>query len=905
MPQPVFISYAHKTSRAQAVALHAELGGDVAYLDTESIRYGEPFPERLADALLDSRVVVVFAEPVYFTNWCCLLEWRLALTPYLRLAERAEATRREREEALSGIVVALAPGEVDPMLDRFPPALRERNWASAGETAAVAGLVRARLAENPPTLRERYRALGELDTVHPLVRETAVLPSPHRIGSIPHVPLLALPPSIRERFVGRADEIWRIHDVLTSASGGPAAASLTGAIEAGGGFGKTRLALEYLHRFGTRHFSGGLFWIDAGQDLEDQLYAAVTALNPSAPDVAVLRDAQGGVAGALARLVRARPDGAPKPLFVIDNVPEPPPGQPPLPLSHWCPVLGEAAVLATSRRRISLAGGDVVSIPIHPLDRDSAVRLLTGGSARGRLSPEDAGEVAEWVGNLPLALELLNGLLASGAMSGGELLRLSREGRPAAELDAAMEVLRGTVPEGTLRGITEAFAASYERLTEAEQLAARLIAWMAPGVVPEIVMEGLKTVFTPAVRATLRSRHFVTAPDPTAAQAYGAIFGTMHRLIADFLRFQSPDPEHEHSSVIAACERAAGTGTADERLQALHLSGPVIAALARNLVQGSKDEPEVFVRLQALARLLRDAGAHGWEQEIRDCLLSLRMRSLGETHPDTLTAIVNLAFTLWARGDLAGAEELEERVLLARCRTLGEEHPDTLSALNHLGVTVRMQGNFIRAQDLHERALSVQRRTLGEDHPATLVSMTNLAQALWARGHYAEAQELEEHVLSARRCSLGDEHPDTLRAMNNLAGTLRKRADLAKAQELEERVVSTTRRILGEDHPDTLTAMSNLSETLRERGDHAGAKVLQERVFSTRRRIYGNKHRDTSEVAWNLLCTLIQRGEDDAARAVLKDLVWLQDAEPETLSFDQLKIREWLPGWVRRLESSE
>ncbi|HEU4556616.1 MAG TPA: toll/interleukin-1 receptor domain-containing protein, partial [Longimicrobium sp.] len=238
MPQSVFISYARKASREHAEALHRELGADVAFLDTEDIRYGDPFPERLLNAVLDSRVVVILAEPVYFTRWYCLLEYRLARRPYLRLLESAGATDAERNDTLRGIVLAIPPGDMDPMLDRFPPFVQGQNWAPVDKPAEIAELVRERLAANPPTFRERYQAVGELDRIRDLVRETTQLPYPRRVGSIPAVPL-DLPQSIRERFVGRANDIWRIHDVLTTESGGPSAASLTGAIEAGGGFGKT------------------------------------------------------------------------------------------------------------------------------------------------------------------------------------------------------------------------------------------------------------------------------------------------------------------------------------------------------------------------------------------------------------------------------------------------------------------------------------------------------------------------------------------------------------------------------------------------------------------------------------------------------------------------------------------
>src|SRR4051812_30006631 len=104
---PVFISYARDASREHALALHGALGGRTAFLDTDAIALGERFPEALVDALFDARVVVIFAEPHYFTRWYCLLEFRIARTPFLRAAERAGATVKDKEDALRGLVVAM------------------------------------------------------------------------------------------------------------------------------------------------------------------------------------------------------------------------------------------------------------------------------------------------------------------------------------------------------------------------------------------------------------------------------------------------------------------------------------------------------------------------------------------------------------------------------------------------------------------------------------------------------------------------------------------------------------------------------------------------------------------------------------------------------------------------------
>ena len=53
----------------------------------------------------------------------------------------------------------------------------------------------------------------------------------------------------------------------------------------------------------------------------------------------------------------------------------------------------------------------------------------------------------------------------------------------------------------------------------------------------------------------------------------------------------------------------------------------------------------------------------------------MRTRILGEEHPDTLASMANLAVTLAAQGDHAGARQLEERVLEAQRRVLDPGAP--------------------------------------------------------------------------------------------------------------------------------------------------------------------------------------------------------------------------------------
>jgi hypothetical protein len=287
MSPPVFISYARKTSRPFAEELHRALGAETAFLDTSDIEAGDRFPERLVEALLGARVVVLFADESYFRRWYCLWELRTVLTPYLQL--RAGVPDAERNAALSPIVIARpAEGGLPGELRQLPPLLRNTHWPQADEVLLLTRLVHERLAQAKRTLAESIDETGgsQASTRARLLEDSALPPAMNLAGFKPIYPL-ERPPSIGAAFKGRADELWRIDITLFTLRGDAlSGAALTGALEGGGGLGKTRLALEYLHRLGPRHFPGGLFWVDADvgpERLEEQLHGILRALRPEVP----------------------------------------------------------------------------------------------------------------------------------------------------------------------------------------------------------------------------------------------------------------------------------------------------------------------------------------------------------------------------------------------------------------------------------------------------------------------------------------------------------------------------------------------------------------------------------------------------------------------------------------------
>ena len=208
---------------------------------------------------------------------------------------------------------------------------------------------------------------------------------------------------------------------------------------------------------------------------------------------------------------------------------------------------------------------------------------------------------------------------------------------------------------------------------------------------------------SPAVRAELRGRHWVTGGDDSLS------FGAMHRLMADFLRSVAPGSASELLEL--ACTVLGQIMTRDRCLdprdwsvmrlcrphaEVLFARGSAMDVTALGLCAASS---EMGLKAALLASAQGDYTA---ARRIEERVLEARTRVLGEEHPRTLTSMNNLAATLWQQGDYGGARRIQQRVLEVMTRVLGEEHPDTLTSMNNLAETLRAQGDHAGARRLRE-----------------------------------------------------------------------------------------------------------------------------------------------------------------------------------------------------------
>ncbi len=157
MPIDVFISYAHATTQAATRQLRDELakGGLQVFLDEREIPYGNPFPRDIADGLLDSRLIIVFADETYFRRPWCVYEFQVITAPY-------RAAREVEDKQLEHVAVVLpASGDIGAVVAHLPPPLARVSWPAVGQLKEMAEMIRHRLRGLNSPLASRLSGVND------------------------------------------------------------------------------------------------------------------------------------------------------------------------------------------------------------------------------------------------------------------------------------------------------------------------------------------------------------------------------------------------------------------------------------------------------------------------------------------------------------------------------------------------------------------------------------------------------------------------------------------------------------------------------------------------------------------------------------------------------------------------
>ena len=156
----------------------------------------------------------------------------------------------------------------------------------------------------------------------------------------------------------------------------------------------------------------------------------------------------------------------------------------------------------------------------------------------------------------------------------------------------------------------------------------------------------------------------------------------------------------------------------------------------------------------------------------------MHAQTIFSTESPDLDSLALQVVELCKAGKYQDAIPLAKQALAYSERVLGPDHPDTATALNNLAEVHREMGDYAKAEPLWQRALNVREKVLGVEDPLTALSLNNLATLYLDTGEYAKAELLYERALRINEKVFGPENPETAASLNNLAELYRHTASV-------------------------------------------------------------------------------------------------------------------------------
>jgi type 1 glutamine amidotransferase/tetratricopeptide (TPR) repeat protein len=255
--------------------------------------------------------------------------------------------------------------------------------------------------------------------------------------------------------------------------------------------------------------------------------------------------------------------------------------------------------------------------------------------------------------------------------------------------------------------------------------------------------------------------------------------------------------------------------------------------------------PDTLAAVIYYANMLRALGRYAEVEALCGPALNAARRALGEEHGTTLWLHDAHADSLTNLGRYAEAEPLAKGAWDRSLRTLGADSPRTLVAMSNYGRVLQLQGRFAEVEPIFREVLAGGLRIDSPDAPQNLTAMNNLALILMELRRFDEAEALYRDVLQRRRRTLGEDHPQTLLSMGTYATLLERMDRFAEAEPLAREALERSRRTRGAAHPETLRATGTLANILRGAGRAAEAEPLAREALEGRRRVLGEEHPET------------------------------------------------------------
>jgi len=175
------------------------------------------------------------------------------------------------------------------------------------------------------------------------------------------------------------------------------------------------------------------------------------------------------------------------------------------------------------------------------------------------------------------------------------------------------------------------------------------------------------------------------------------------------------------------------------------------------------------------------------------------------------------------------------------------------------------QEQYHEAEARSKEGLAECEKTLGQDHVDTLKMADCLANAYQSQGRQDEALAMHVRVLEWCKTKYGPDHIDTLRQTYNLALTYDLQGQYDKATTLYLEALEGTKKLLGPDNPEALRIMCSLATVYDLQGHVTEAESTFREALAGQQARLGDSHPETLLTMHNF--ALCAQSHNDLATA--------------------------------------
>jgi tetratricopeptide (TPR) repeat protein len=651
-----------------------------------------------------------------------------------------------------------------------------------------------------------------------------------------------------ELFVGREEQLRSLEQSLL-----PSNIHRRMTICGLGGCGKSALALEFAYRALVRYAKYMVFWVPAISQESFELAYREIGVRLGVPGITEDN-------ADIKKLVKnALSSGSFSDwLMIVDNADDPgvllettDNDAMSARLSDCLPHSTNGTILFTTRSR-KVAGDLTPSsvLELNDLSKAEARQLLARRLTKQTLLDDETAvdELLAILTYLPLAIVQAAAFINNNDISVSRYISLFRHTGTESELfsERFEDPSRYREMDST---VAKTWHISFNQIQRQDRLAAEYLSFMACidriDIPQSLLPPRGSLVQQVKALGTLAGYAFITERQQTAHELDQERFFDMHRLVhmasAWWLDGHNERETWAGRAVTRLEELVPYGGHERKATWTMYLSHAVYVA-------GLSDTVEETARASLLDRVGRcqaTLGQYSAAGTTHRQALSLREKTLGKEHTQTLESMNEVGLALMNHGEYEEAEAMNKQTLALKETVLGREHPETLTTMGNLAEVLGRQGKYEAAEAMNRQTLALKETVLGREHLSTLTTMSNLAGVLDRQGKYEAAEAMNRQTLALSETMLGREHPSTLTIMSNLAGVLDCQGKYEAAEAMNKQTLELKETVLGREHPDTLTTMGNLALMLDRQGKYEAAEAMNRQTLALKETVLGREHPET------------------------------------------------------------